>query len=99
MLSGFGRLLQGEVKRVKMNKNVLKLWIIAYLGMISIIIYSFVMLLEGKLEFTTALILGGMGVMMIYYLVLKDEIEKMRTEYEKAGSLKKTVKMWRDGDK
>ena len=82
-----------------MNKNILKLWIIAYFGMISIIMYSSIMLLEGKLEFTTALILGGMGAMMIYYLVLKDEIEKMRTEYEKAGSLKKTVKMWRVGDK
>ena len=82
-----------------MNKNILKLWIIAYFGMISIIMYSFVMLLWGKLEFVTALILGGMGVMMIYYLVLVDEIKKMRTEYEKAGSLQKTIKTWRDGDK
>ena len=82
-----------------MNKNVLKLWILACFGMTSVVMFSFVMLLEGKLEFAPFLLLSGIGVITIYYCVLKGEIEKMQEEYEEAGSLKKTVERWKEADK
>ena len=83
-----------------MNKNWLKLCIGIYFGVGAVVFFSFAMFVRGKtrLEHFVPIFLGFVCCLALYHFVLKDEFEKMQKDYEGAGSLKKTVKKWKEGD-
>ena len=80
------------------NKSTLKIWIALFFGVFFIQIYSFVMFAGGRPEYFVPLSLCFVACLAMYHFVLKDEFEKMQEEYEEAGSLKKTIKKWKEGD-
>lgn len=83
-----------------MVKKWLKLCIGVYFSMGIVVFFSFVMFVSGKtrFEYCVPLSLGFICCLALYHFVLKDEFEKMQKQYEKAGSVKKTIKKWKEGD-
>jgi uncharacterized membrane-anchored protein len=99
----------GEVKMITKkvkkggNKNPLKLWITVFLFTGTVALYSCVnLVIGGDKHFLeghfVVLTLSFLSCLAMYYFVLKDEFEKMQKQYEEAGSLKKTIKKWKEGD-
>ena len=85
------------------NKIPLKLWITVFFFTGTVAIYSCTNLVIGGdkrfLEwYFVVLTLSFLSCLAVYHLVLKVAFEKMQKQYEKAGSVKKTIKKWKDGD-
>lgn len=81
-----------------MTKIPLKIWITLFFGTVLTVIYSFTMFMGGEPEYFVIIALGFVSCLAMHYFVLKNEFEKMQKEYKEAGSLKKIVKKWKEGD-
>lgn len=85
------------------NKIPLKLWITVFFFTGTVALYSCAnLVIGGDKPFLErhfiVLTLSFLSCLAVYHLVLKVKFEKMQKQYEEAGSLKKTIKKWKDGD-
>ena len=83
---------------MNMNKITLKIWILNFFFGVALMLHGiFMAMTHSPFYFILAFIMF-VWCLAVYYLVLKEEFEKMQEEYEEAGSLKKTVKKWKGDD-